>query len=71
VPDAIVPGYTPLAWTTPKAEAQRLGLSARTILRACKAGELRCVRLNDRGDVRLTPAWTDAWMLSKAGKESV
>jgi hypothetical protein len=58
--------YQPLDWRSVKTEATRIKVSPRALLRACASGECRSVRVNARGDVRLLPGWTDAWMLSRS-----
>jgi len=54
-----------LPWTTVRAEARRVGTGPRRLYDAVRRGQLRAVCINERGDLRLLPAWTDAWLLSR------
>lgn len=44
----------------------RAKCGGRPIYRAIRAGRLRAIRLNDRGDLRIHPAWFRAWIEAEA-----
>jgi hypothetical protein len=61
--------YVPLEWRGVRDEAKRVGVSPRALMRACAAGELRHVRANARGDIKLQPRWTDEFLLSRVSRD--
>lgn len=49
-------------WLRLPEAAERAGLSAGTLRRACAAGSLRHVRVGGRRSVRLLGEWIDEWL---------
>jgi excisionase family DNA binding protein len=47
---------------TPSDVAARCQISAKTVLRAIRAGRLRAYRLGERGTYRIRPSDVDAWL---------
>ena len=56
----------PLAWRTMREAARRIQTSERSLKRAAARGELKHVRINARGDLRVLDEWLDQWLLGLA-----
>jgi excisionase family DNA binding protein len=52
-------------WWTARRAAIHVGAGPKEIYRAVRAGELKAVRLNRRGDIRILREWVDQWMEDK------
>jgi hypothetical protein len=52
-------------WWTVRRAAAHVGGGPKEIYRAVRAGKLKAVRLNRRGDIRTLPEWVDEWMEQK------
>lgn len=52
-------------WWTARRAAAHVGAGPKEIYRAVRAGTLKAVRLNRRGDIRTLPEWVDEWMEQK------
>jgi excisionase family DNA binding protein len=52
-------------WWSAKRAAAHIGAGAKEIYKAVRAGKLKAVRLNQRGDIRTTREWVDEWMEQK------
>lgn len=52
-------------WWTARRAAVHVGAGPKEIYRAVRAGKLKAVRLNRRGDIRTLPEWVDEWMEQK------
>ena len=51
-------------WINVRQAAFRTSCCAATIRKACRAGELRHIRIGHRGgSIRTRPEWVDAWMM--------
>ena len=52
-------------WWSARRAATYVGAGPKEIYKAVRAGKLKAVRLNDRGDIRTTREWIDEWMEQK------
>ena len=52
-------------WWTARRAAAYVGAGPKEIYKAVRAGKLKAVRLNQRGDIRTTREWVDEWMEQK------
>ena len=52
-------------WWTARRAAAYVGAGPKEIYKAVRAGKLKAVRLNERGDIRTTREWVDEWMEQK------
>lgn len=52
-------------WWTARRASVHIGAGPKEIYRAVRAGQLKAVRLNRRGDIRTLREWVDAWMEAK------
>lgn len=52
-------------WWTARRAAAYIGAGPKEIYKAVRAGKLKAVRLNQRGDIRTTREWVDEWMEQK------
>jgi hypothetical protein len=51
-------------WMNVRQAAFRTSCCAATIRKACRAGELRHIRITHRrGPIRTRPEWVDAWLM--------
>ena len=53
-------------WLTVEGASLRAQCGKRTIYRAVGRHELNAARINERGDLRFSPEWVDAWVVSMA-----
>ena len=52
------------SWMNVRQAAFHTSCCVATILKACRAGELRHIRIGHRGGpIRTRPEWVDAWMM--------
>ena len=58
-------------WWSAKRAAAYIGAGAKEIYKAVRAGKLKAVRLNQRGDIRTTREWVDEWMEQKQLEQRV
>ena len=52
-------------WWSARCAAVYVGAGPKEIYKAVRAGTLKAVRLNERGDIRTTREWVDEWMEQK------
>lgn len=52
-------------WWSVKRAADHVGAGPKEIYKAVRAGTLKAVRLNGRGDIRTLREWVDEWMDQK------
>lgn len=52
-------------WWTARRASMHVGAGPKEIYRAVRAGQLKAVRLNRRGDIRTLREWVDVWMEAK------
>jgi excisionase family DNA binding protein len=52
-------------WWSARRAAAYIGAGPKEIYKAVRAGKLKAVRLNQRGDIRTTREWVDEWMEQK------
>jgi excisionase family DNA binding protein len=58
-------------WWTARRAAAYVGAGPKEIYKAVRAGKLKAVRLNERGDIRTTREWVDEWMEQKQQEQRV
>lgn len=58
-------------WWTARRAAAHIGAGTKEISKAVRKGQLKAVRLNDRGDIRTTREWVDDWMEQKQREQRV
>lgn len=58
-------------WWTARRAAGYIGAGPKEIYKAVRAGSLKAVRLNHRGDIRTTREWVDEWMEQKQREQRV
>lgn len=58
-------------WWCARRAAAYIGAGPKEIYRAVRAGKLKAVRLNQRGDIRTTREWVDTWMEQKQREPNV
>lgn len=58
-------------WWTARRAATYIGAGPKEIYKAVRAGKLKAVRLNQRGDIRTTREWVDEWMEQKQREQRV
>ncbi len=58
-------------WWSARRAAMYVGAGPKEIYKAVRAGKLKAVRLNERGDIRTTREWVDAWMEQKLQERHV
>lgn len=58
-------------WWTARRAAAYIGAGPKEIYKAVRAGKLKAVRLNQRGDIRTTREWVDEWMEQKQREQRV
>lgn len=58
-------------WWSAKRAAAYIGAGPKEIYKAVRAGKLKAVRLNQRGDIRTTREWVDEWMERKQREQRV
>lgn len=58
-------------WWSARRAAAYVGAGPKEIYKAVRAGKLRAVRLNQRGDIRTTREWVDQWMEQKQQEQRV
>ena len=58
-------------WWSARHAAAYVGAGPKEIYKAVRSGKLRAVRLNERGDIRTTREWVDAWMEQKQREQHV
>ncbi len=63
-PETATPNDQPneCRWWTARRAAAYVGAGPKEIYKAVRAGKLKAVRLNRRGDIRTTREWVDEWM---------
>jgi excisionase family DNA binding protein len=62
---------TECRWWTARRAAAYVGAGPKEIYKAVRAGKLKPVRLNERGDIRTTREWVDEWMEQKQQEQRV
>ncbi|HEX6465384.1 MAG TPA: excisionase family DNA-binding protein [Vicinamibacterales bacterium] len=62
---------TSCRWWTARRAAAYVGAGPKEIYKAVRAGKLKAVRLNERGDIRTTREWVDEWMERKQQEQAV
>ena len=58
-------------WWSARRAAAYIGAGPKEIYKAVRSGKLKAVRLNERGDIRTTREWVDAWMEQKRQEQHV
>ena len=58
-------------WWSARRAAAYIGAGPKEIYKAVRSGKLKAVRLNERGDIRTTREWVDAWMEQKQREQHV
>ena len=58
-------------WWSARRAAVYIGAGPKEIYKAVRAGKLKAVRLNQRGDIRTTREWVDEWMEQKQREQPV
>ena len=58
-------------WWSARRAAAYIGAGPKEIYKAVRAGKLKAVRLNERGDIRTTREWVDEWMEQKQREQRV
>ncbi len=58
-------------WRSARRAAAYVGAGPKEIYKAVRAGKLKAVRLNQRGDIRTTREWVDEWMEQKQREQPV
>ena len=58
-------------WWSARRAATYIGAGPKEIYKAVRSGKLKAVRLNERGDIRTTREWVDAWMEHKQREQNV
>ena len=58
-------------WWSARRAAAYVGAGPKEIYKAVRAGKLKAVRLNQRGDIRTTREWVDEWMEQKQREQRV
>jgi excisionase family DNA binding protein len=58
-------------WWSARRAAVYVGAGPKEIYKAVRAGKLKAVRLNQRGDIRTTREWVDEWMELKQREQRV
>lgn len=58
-------------WWSARRAAAYIGAGPKEIYKAVRSGKLKAVRLNERGDIRTTREWVDAWMEHKQREQNV
>jgi excisionase family DNA binding protein len=58
-------------WWSARRAAAYIGAGPKEIYKAVRSGKLKAVRLNQRGDIRTTPEWVDAWMEERQREQHV
>ena len=58
-------------WWSVKRAADHVGAGPKEIYKAVRAGKLKAVRLNARGDIRTLREWVDEWMEQKQRETQV
>jgi excisionase family DNA binding protein len=58
-------------WWSARRVARYIGAGPKEIYKAVRAGKLKAVRLNRRGDIRTTREWVDEWMEQKQREQRV
>jgi excisionase family DNA binding protein len=58
-------------WWSARRAATYVGAGPKEIYKAVRAGRLKAVRLNERGDIRTTREWIDEWMEKKLREQHV
>jgi excisionase family DNA binding protein len=58
-------------WWSARRAAAYIGAGPKEIYKAVRAGKLKAVRLNQRGDIRTTREWVDEWMEQKQREQRV
>lgn len=53
-------------WFTVQQAASRAQCGEKLIYRAVRRREIRCVKLNSRGDLRFRALWVDEWLESRS-----
>jgi len=54
------------SWLTPEECGARAKCGKRVIYNEVKAGRLRAARIGGRRELRIRPAWVDAWLEASA-----
>jgi len=62
---------TDCRWWSAKRAAAYIGAGPKEIYKGVRAGKLKAVRLNQRGDIRTTREWVDEWMEQKQQEQRV
>ena len=72
-PDSTATGThaTESRWWSARRAAAYIGAGPKEIYKAVRSGKLKAVRLNERGDIRTTREWVDAWMEQKQREANV
>lgn len=73
VPETAQPNERPneSRWWTARRAAAYVSAGPKEIYRAVRAGKLKAVRLNQRGDIRTTREWVDEWMDQKQREQQL
>lgn len=58
-------------WWSARRAAAYIDAGPKEIYKAVRAGNLKAVRLNQRGDIRTTREWVDEWMEQKQQEQRV
>ena len=72
-PESVAPGTheAESRWWSARRAAAYIGAGPKEIYKAVRSGKLKAVRLNERGDIRTTREWVDAWMEQKQREQHV